>query len=100
MTEGHDTREKLYGATRKLAAGMGTLKARLHAAFTPEVMALQAHDFPWPDLGQRFEIVMRELAPDQRTQLALAQWWDFELSHIAEEIVDIYDQFARRLGAE
>ena len=100
MNEGHNVRETLYGATRRLAAGMGSLKARLRAALTPEVMALQGADFPWPDLGQRFEAVMSELAPDRTTHVALARWWDFELSHIAEEIVGIYDQVARRLDAE
>jgi hypothetical protein len=100
VTEGRETRDKLYGATRRLAAGMGTLQARLRAALTADVMALEAQDFPWPDLGQRFAAVMSELAPDQRAGLKLAQWWDFELSHIAEEFVDIYHEVTRRLDAE
>ena len=100
MSDGRDIREKLYGATRRLAGGVGTVKARLRAALTPEVMALQADDFPWPDLGSRFDGVIEEIAPDRRTHVVLMQWWDFELSHIAEEIVDIYDQVARRLDAE
>jgi len=79
---------------------MGPLKARLQAALTLEVMTLQAEDFPWADLGQRFEAVINEVAPSRGSHVVLAQWWDFELSHIAEEIVDIYDQVARRLDAE
>ncbi|WP_284945413.1 hypothetical protein [Acidisoma cladoniae] len=100
MNEGHTAREQLYHATRSLAAGMGPLKARLRAALTPEVMALRAEDFPRADLGRRFEAVVHELAPDQRAPLVLAQWWDFELSHIAEEIVDIYHQLARQAEAD
>ena len=100
MNEGRDTLDKLYGATRRLAGGMGTLKERLRAALTPEVMALEANDFPWPDLAQRFQAVVHEVAPERRSHVMLAQWWDFELSHVAEEIVDIYDQVARRLDAE
>jgi hypothetical protein len=100
VTEGRDAREALYQAMRALAAGTGPLKTRLRAALTPALMALRAADFPWPDLGQRFETVMSELAPDQGANVILAQWWDFELSHIAEEIVDIYDQVARRLAPE
>ena len=76
------------------------MKERLRAALTPEVMALHADDFPWPDLGSRFDGVIHEIAPDRRTHVVLMLWWDFELSHIAEEFVDIYDQVARRLDAE
>jgi hypothetical protein len=100
VSDGRATREKLYGATRRLAGGMGPVKARLRAALTPEVMALQADDFPWPDLGLRFDGMLDDIAPDRSTHIVLMQRWDFELSHIAEEIVDIYDQVARRFDVE
>ncbi|WP_419760428.1 hypothetical protein [Acidisoma sp.] len=100
MNEGRLTRDKLYGAIRKLAGGTGTLKERLRSALTVEVMTLRADDFPWPDLGQRFDAVINEIAPDRRTHIVLAQWWDFELGHIAEEIVDVYHELSRRLDAE
>ena len=95
-----DVRQTLFALTRTLAAGTGTLKERLRPAFTPAVMALRPEHFPWPDLGLRWGEVMEELAPDNRTHVILAQWWDFELAHIAEEIVDIYDQIARRMGSQ
>ena len=98
--DGLETRDKLHAATRALAAGTGPLKARLRAAFTAELMALRAEDFPWPDLGVRWAAILAELAPDQRPVITLEPWWDFELSHIAAEIVDIYDQAARRSGPD
>jgi hypothetical protein len=96
MTDGLDTRETLHAAIRALASGTGTLKTRLRAAFTPEVLRLGAGDFPSPELGVRWMAVREELAPSQRPDIALARWWDFELSRIAEEIVEIYDQLTRR----
>jgi hypothetical protein len=98
--DGRDIRDKLYGATRRLASGTAPLKARLRAALTAELIALRAEDFPWPDLGERWSGVVNELAPDQRPIIILEQWWDFELIRIAQEIVDIYDQMSRRLQAE
>jgi hypothetical protein len=96
---GHETREKLYAATRTLAAGTGPLKARLRASLTKDLVALQPEDFPWPDLGERWSGVISELAPNQRPIITLEQWWDFELIRVAQEIVDIYDQITRRLAA-
>jgi hypothetical protein len=98
--DGRDIRDKLYGATRRLASGTAPLKARLRAALTAELIALRAEDFPWPDLGERWSGVVNELAPDRRPIIILEQWWDFELIRIAQEIVDIYDQMSRRLQAE
>lgn len=95
---GHDTREKLYTATRTLATGTGPLKARLRASLTKDLIALQPGDFPWPDLGERWSGVMSELAPNHRPIITLEQWWDFELIRVAQEIVDIYDQITRRLA--
>jgi hypothetical protein len=69
VADGRDGRDRLHGATRRLAGGMGTVKARLRAALTPEVMALQADDFPWPDLGSRFDDIINEIAPDRRTHV-------------------------------
>ena len=93
-----DVRGVLFGIIRILASGTGTLKERMRPAFPAEAMALRPEHFPWPDLGARWGAVMAELAPNNRPQLKLAPWWDFELAHIAEEIVDIYDQIVRRLG--
>jgi hypothetical protein len=91
------SRDKLYAATRTLAAGTGPLKARLRSAFTPDLLALQPEQFPWPDLAERWSAVINELAPNGRPIVTLEQWWDFELVRIVEEIVDIYDQVGRRL---
>lgn len=98
--DGRATRDRLHAATRLLAAGVGPLKGRLRAAFTAELLALRPEDFPWPDLGARWGAVLAELAPHGRPVITLEPWWDFELSHIAEEIVDIYDQAARRSGPD
>jgi hypothetical protein len=98
MNDGQATREKLYTATRLLASGTGALKVRLRAAFTPELMALRPEDFPWPDLGQRWSMLLGELAVDQRPQIVVASWWDFELVRVAEELVDIYDLVSRRVA--
>ncbi len=100
ITGGRDTTNKLHAATRLLAGGTGPLKARLRAAFTAELMALRPEDFPWPDLGVRWGAILEELAPNHRPIITLEPWWDFELSHIAEEIVDIYDEAARRAGSD
>ncbi len=96
--DGRDTRDKLYAATRTLAAGTGPLKTRLRAAFAPDLLALRSEHFPWPDLGDRWGAVINELAPNDRPIITLEEWWDFELIRIAQEIVDIYDQVGRRLG--
>ncbi len=99
MSDGQTTRDKLYSATRLLASGTGALKVRLRAAFTPELMALRPEDFPWPDLGERWATLRAELAPDERPQIVVASWWDFELVRVAEELVDIYDSVSRRVAA-
>ncbi len=96
--DGRDTRDKLYAATRILAAGTGPLKARLRAAFEPNLLTVRSEHFPWPDLGDRWAAVMNELAPNDRPIITLHEWWDFELIRIAQEIVDIYDQLGRRLA--
>jgi hypothetical protein len=96
--DGRDTLDKLFAATRILAAGTGPLKTRLRAAFAPDLLALRSEHFPWPDLGDRWAAVVNELAPNQRPVITLEEWWDFELIRIAQEIVDIYDQVGRRLG--
>jgi hypothetical protein len=83
--DGRDTRDKLYAATRTLAAGTGPLKTRLRAAFAPDL------------LGLRWAAVVSELAPNERPVITLEEWWDFELIRIAQEIIDIYDQLSRRL---
>src|ERR1700761_539487 len=98
--DGRDIRDKLYGATRRLASGTAPLKARLRAALTAELIALRAEDFPWPDLGERWSGVINELASDQGPIVLLEQWGDFELIPIAQAIGDTYDQLARRLQAE
>jgi hypothetical protein len=95
MTDGPDTRDKLHAATRRLASGSGPLKARLRAAFTPDLLNLGPEDFPSPALWERWLALREELAPNQRPDIILASWWDFELTRIAEEMVDIYDQLTR-----
>ena len=98
--DGRDVRDKLHAATRALASGTGPLKARLRKAFAPDLRALRPEHFPWPDLAARWSAVIDEVAPHDRSVLTLEEWWDFELVRIAEEIVDIYDQAGRRLGAQ
>ena len=98
--DGRDTRDKLYVAIRTLASGTGPLKARLRSALADDLIALRPDDFPWPDLAERWSGVISELAPNHRPIITLEQWWDFELIRIAQEMVDIYDQLARRLEGE
>lgn len=92
-----EIREKFHTATSTLASGTGPLKTRLRQAFVPTLITLQAEDFPWPDLWDRFLAVKEELAPNNRPDVALERWWDFELGRIAHEIVEIYDQITRRV---
>jgi hypothetical protein len=98
-TKPEDVRQILYTLIRTLASGTGPLKSRLRAGFTTPVLTLRSEHFPWPDLGARWNGVMDELAPDNRPQVVLDSWWDFELSRIAQEIVDIFDEVARRSNA-
>ena len=91
--------EKLYLANRNLAAGTGPLKQRLRDAFIPHLMTVVPHrDLLWDDLRQRFEALMEDLAPNNRVDVALEEWSEFDLIRIAQEIADIYDTVARRVA--
>ena len=70
---------------------------RLRTAFTADLLALRAGHFPWPDLGERWDAVLNELAPNERPIITLEEWWDFELIRVVQEIVDIYDEVGSRL---
>lgn len=91
-----DIRTRFYTATCTLATGTGALKLRLRQAFVPGLITLRADEMPWPDLWERFLVVREELAPNNRPDVMLEQWWDFELGRIAQEIVDLYDEITRR----
>jgi hypothetical protein len=91
-----ETRNKFYTATCVLASGTGALKVRLRQAFVPTLITLQEEEMPWPDLWVRFTALKEELAPNNRPDVALERWWDFELGRIAQEIVDIFDEITRR----
>jgi hypothetical protein len=90
------TRDKFYTATSTLACGTGALKVRLREAFVPTLITLREEEMPWPDLWERFTLIKEELAPNNRPDVALERWWDFELGRIAQEIVDIFDEISRR----
>ena len=91
-----ETRDTFLTAIRILASGTGALKVRLRLAFMPELLTLQQEDMPWPDLWDRFLTLREELAPNNRPEVTMEQWWDFELGRIAQEIVDIFDEISRR----
>ncbi len=91
-----EARDRFYKATCILASGTGTLKVRLREAFVPALITLREEDMPWPDLWDRFITLRQEIAPDDRPDVLLERWWDFELSRIAHEIVDIFDELVSR----
>ena len=95
----NETREKFLTATRVLASGTGTLKVRLRLALVPDLLVLRQDQMPWPDLWDRFITLREEVAPNGRRDVALEQWWDFELGRIAQEVVDIFDEITRRPSA-
>lgn len=90
--------EKLYTAVLLLAAGTGTLQERLADAHSSSLTRLRAdHHFPWPDLRQRFEDLMEEIAPaGGRADVALSAWPEVDLKRIAEGVVGLYDAVTRR----
>ena len=95
----NETREKFLTAIRVLSSGTGTLKVRLRLALVPDLLVLRQDQMPWPDLWDRFLTLREEVAPNGRRDVALDQWWDFELGRIAQEVVDIFDEITRRQGA-
>jgi len=91
--------EKLYTAVLILATGTGPIQQRLEHAYVPHLMSLRSdHHFPWPDLRQRFEDLMEEMAPEGRFDIALASWSELDLRRIVEGIVGVFNGVARRLG--
>lgn len=91
--------EKLYTAVLILASSSGSVQIRLRNAYVPHLMNLRSqHHFPWPDLRQRFEDLMEELAPNGQIDVALANWPDEDVKRIIEGLVGLYDLVARRLG--
>ena len=97
--EGHYAWEKLHVAVLALAAGSGSPRDRLEDAYVSSLIRLRPeHHFPWPDLRQRFEDLMQDMAPEGKSKVALASWPDEDLKRIAEGIVGVYDRVARRMG--
>ena len=96
---GSYAREKLQTAVLILAAGTGTLRERLEDAYVSSLIRLRPeHHFPWPELRQRFEDLMEELAPSGDVKTALASWPEHDLKRIAEGLVGLADGIARRVG--
>lgn len=92
--------EKLYTATTTLAAGEGTLRARLEDAWLSSVSRLFPADFPTPELRERFEFLQSEIAPPgARVHDVLATWSDANVVRLAELVVSLYDSIARRYPA-
>ena len=97
--DGDNAWEKLHAAVRTLATGTDPLRNRLADAYVSSLMRLRAeHHFPWPDLRQRFEDLMLELAPNGRVDLVLRALSDEDLQRIAADIVSLYDRVTRRVG--
>ncbi len=97
--DGHYAWEKLHNAVLLLAAGSGSLRDRLEDTYSSGLMRLRPeHHFPWPDLRQRFEDLMQDMAPGGQFKAALASWPDEDLRRIAEGIVGLYDYITRRMG--
>jgi hypothetical protein len=64
-----------------LAAGTGTLTERLKDAHVSS------------------RILMDEISPQGRSDVALAMWLEEDLRRLAEGVVSLYDAIARRMGA-
>ncbi len=97
--DGHYAWEKTHVAVLMLAAGTQSLRGRLEDAYVFSLIRLRPeHDFPWPDLRQKFEDLMQEMAPEGNFLVALSAWPDEDLKRIAEGIVGLYDRIARRMG--
>lgn len=98
VTSGDYAQEKLQTAVLILAVGSGTLRERLEDAYLSSLIRLRAeHHFPWPDLRQRFEDLMEEIAPGGDFRSALAAWPELDLSRIAESVVSLNDRVAREM---
>jgi hypothetical protein len=89
--------EKLYTGTITLAAGEGTLRARLEDAWLSSVSRLFPADFPTAELRERFELLQSEIAPPGgRVHDVLAAWSDGDVVRLAELVVSLYDSVARQ----
>lgn len=92
--------EKLYAGTTTLAAGEGSLRARLEDAWLSSVSRLFPDDFPTAELRERFEFLQSEIAPPgARVHDVLATWSDANVVRLAELVVSLYDSVARRYPA-
>jgi hypothetical protein len=90
--------EKLHVAVSILAAGSGTLMERVKDAHVSSLIRLQADDFSDADTRNRFTILMDEISPQGRSDVALAMWSEEDLRRLAEGVVSLYDAVARRNG--
>jgi hypothetical protein len=91
--------EKLHVAVSILAAGTGTLMERLKDAHVSSLIRLQADDFSDVDTRNRFTILMDEISPQGRSDVALTLLPEEDLRRLAEGVVSLYDAVARRMGA-
>lgn len=90
--------EKLQNAVLTLASGNMPLRVRLEDAYVSSLMRVRPeHDFPWPDVRQRFEDLMHDMAPNGHFSTALSMWPDEDLRRIVEGIVSLADHISRRL---
>ncbi len=97
--DGHYAWEKLHFAVLALAAGSGSLRDRLEDAYVSSLERLRPElHFPWPDLLEECQDLMREVAPEGQFKIALASWPEEDLKRIAERVVSLYDRVTRRVG--
>jgi hypothetical protein len=89
--------EMLYVGTTNLAAGEGTLRARLECAWLSSLSSLVSDDFPTRELRDLFEFLQSEIAPPgAQVHDVLASWSDGDVVRLAELVVSLHDSTARR----
>jgi hypothetical protein len=97
--EGSYAWEKLQIAVDILAEDLGTLRDRFEDAYVSSLMLLQPDKhFPWPDLRQSYEDLMRDLVPDGSISAALSERSEEDLQRIADGIVSLNDRVLRRMN--
>jgi hypothetical protein len=101
IADGSYAWEMLYLATKTLATGREPLMVRLAHALFPHLLSLQSEeDFPWPDLRYRFSCLMANFVPASADLGAiLVGMSEFDLIRIAQEIADLHDSVAWRVGS-
>ncbi|MEA5617900.1 hypothetical protein VB711_08620 [Cronbergia sp. UHCC 0137] len=99
------TREKLYSAVEILASSNESIQDRLHSAYINALIRLhEPNDFP-EELREEFNEINKRLTEIQATsnegsvQATTTKMSEEEAGNVAEKIVTLYDQIARKLGA-